>query len=451
MENEKYKDYVKRIVFPCVLYAMIVGIAVGIVVFFFKFMANFLIENAKQIFIYVRNNLIFAPVFLLSLIFLGLLLATLQYLVPEVSGGGIPRSEGIARDLIVIKPNKLIIYTILGSFISFLAGLPLGPEGPSVIIGTSLGVKFNEMFKTRGHSWRLPVVSSGVASSFAIITGLPLTGIIFSMEEVQEKYSWSLILASSVGVIFASLIDTFLTKITKFNFVLIEFQGLFDLNLSLIWIPILIGIACGFLALVFYYTIKLFVYIFEEKIKIKNKKFYLYGLIFLLVGVIGLLMIETIGSGHSLINDLLKGTNILWSGLIVLLIYKIIMISLCLSSGATGGIFVPILTLGAIIGALLGKLLIAFGLNPIYFNTIIALSICAFLGSTLHCPLTAIVLILELTKVAYISAFFSLIAVFIALIIVSIFNIPSINQYILDRILVKEKNNLKIKKGNIEF
>jgi H+/Cl- antiporter ClcA len=443
MKKENYKDYVQRIVFPCVLYAIVVGIVVGIVVFFFKFVAVSISEFSVEIYSFIREHLIYVPIFLIVLIFLGLALASLQYLVPESSGGGIPRSEGIARDLLVIKPIRISISTIIGSCITFLAGLPLGNEGPSIIIGTSLGVKFNEIFKTRGHSWRQPVVSSGVSSAFAVVTGLPFTGIVFSFEEVFEKYSWTLILASSIGVIIATIIDNLLSQLLNFKYTLINFTNIVDLKLSLIWIPVVIGLVSGLIAIAFFYLIKFFMHVYGNKLKFKSKKSLIFALLFLLTGIFGLLLSETIGSGHDLINVLLKKENLMFYILAILIIYKIITISLCVSSGVTGGIFVPILTIGALIGAVLAKILIYFGLPDMYYQTIIALSICAFLGSSLHCPMTAVIFVMEITKIAFVSTVFSLVSVFVALFLVAIFNVPSINQLILDQIIIKEPNSLR--------
>ena len=59
--------------------------------------------------------------------------------IPETKGGGLPRSEGVLRGILPLKSIRTFFGTIVGSFISYFVGLPVGTEGPSVLIGTSIG------------------------------------------------------------------------------------------------------------------------------------------------------------------------------------------------------------------------------------------------------------------------------------------------------------------------
>ena len=59
--------------------------------------------------------------------------------IPECRGGGIPRSEGVLRGVLSFRWLKTLLGTFFGSMLSFVCGLPLGSEGPAVLMGTSVG------------------------------------------------------------------------------------------------------------------------------------------------------------------------------------------------------------------------------------------------------------------------------------------------------------------------
>ena len=76
---------------------------------------------------------------------------------------------------------------IVNSYIAFFTGLPLGNEGPSVLIGTALGRGTNNLFN-RTPAWDRYVMTGGAAAGFAVATGAPATGIIFALEEVHKRF-----------------------------------------------------------------------------------------------------------------------------------------------------------------------------------------------------------------------------------------------------------------------
>ena len=67
--------------------------------------------------------------------------------IPETKGGGIPKSEGVLRGTLKFRSFLTLIGTFFGSMISYFAGVPVGTEGPSVLIGTSVGDLCNKATK----------------------------------------------------------------------------------------------------------------------------------------------------------------------------------------------------------------------------------------------------------------------------------------------------------------
>ena len=91
------------------------------------------------------------------------------------------------------------------------------------------------------------------------------------------------------------------------------------------------------------------------------------------------------------------------------------------SSGATGGIFVPTLAIGALCGGLGGKILIAMGMSAELFPALVFLGMCAFLGGALRAPLTASVLFVELTA-AFTGMFYVTIVIFTVYLLTELLN-----------------------------
>jgi len=104
-----------------------------------------------------------------------------------------------------------------------------------------------------------------------------------------------------------------------------------------------------------------------------------------------------LGGGHELILHLaLEEKSILF--LTIIYIVKFLLLLICFGSGVPGGIFLPMLLLGAIIGAIVGSFSIdVFGINSSYIINFIALGMAGYFASVVKAPITGIVLIMEMT------------------------------------------------------
>ena len=131
---------------------MICGIAVGALIFFFRLAAEKLEEYSKSLYEAAHGSPGYAALLLAALLLMAFIMYLLHKKAPEIKGGGIPRSEGILRGVLTFRWLRTLIGTIAGSFISFFCGLPLGSEGPSVLVGTSFGHLTGKISKDR-EAW----------------------------------------------------------------------------------------------------------------------------------------------------------------------------------------------------------------------------------------------------------------------------------------------------------
>ncbi|MDE7464157.1 MAG: chloride channel protein, partial [Clostridiales bacterium] len=116
---------------------------------------------------------------------------------------------------------------------------------------------------------------------------------------------------------------------------------------------------------------------------------------FLLAAVCGLSLYLLAGSGEATLANVNVDTAA-WL-LITVLVVRYITTAVASGSGATGGLFLPMIAIGGLIGTLIAKLCVYLGLSEEYSANIVILCICAYFASSVRAPITAIALSVELT------------------------------------------------------
>ena len=384
--------YIKNVLLPGFLISGLTGAIVGVLIFFYKWGAEYIGSVTSWIYVTVRENPLFVPVVFIGLVGLALVMSVLIKGAPSVGGGGIPTAEGILRGLITFRWLRSLFCMIVNSYIGFFAGLPLGNEGPSVLIGTSIGRGTNKLIN-RTPAWDRYVMTGGAAAGFAVATGAPVTGIIFALEEVHKRFSPMILMVAMSSVVFAEGVAQALAYATGRSTEMFAIALLPAMPLQYIWIGLLAGIAAGLAALLFIKGFSLMYKLLSERLTKISLEFKLIAL-FVLVGAVGLILPAAVGSGHGVIETLFD-RGYVWYTVLALFLVKIVMIILSGGAGATGGLFIPILTVGALTGGLIAETLIAMGFSESWYAVIVTVTVAAFLGGTLRAPITALVFFIE--------------------------------------------------------
>jgi hypothetical protein len=133
-----------------------------------------------------------------------------------------------------------------------------------------------------------------------------------------------------------------------------------------------------------------------------------YIIPFTLSGAFGLITIYAIGGGHSFIDTLAThgtgnisvvsvfGLNIIAS-LVVIVIIRFISMSMYMSCGVPCGVFIPMLAVGAGIGAILALLFEGVGLDAAYSDYLVIICMAVFFTTFVRAPITGIFMVFELT------------------------------------------------------
>ncbi len=458
---KRVKERLKNIVLPVIAYGGLAGIISGILVGFFNFFARYLIEFSQTIYEGVIEHLWALPLFFLGLAGLAMLMALLHKYIPNVRGSGIPNVEGSVRGSLSYKSGRTLFGTFAGAFMSYVAGLPLGSEGPSVQIGAMTSQGITELMRAK-LTWRRYVMAGGAGAGIAVAFNAPLTGIIFAMEECQKRWSPITLLCASSAVIFGTATFRTMGMIIKdlkwsSTTTLFDIENLLPLGdladvskfgefAGVMGLLALMGIILGILAVGFNFLL-----VRSQRLTDKWVKQFPYWarllVAFLITGVCGLIFTKYFEEGfsfvntggHSLIDNLChNGVKYSILLLLVIIVVRMVLVLLCFNSGATGGLFIPMLAMGALSGAVIGKTFIAMGMNEGYFPAMVLISMTTFFAASVRAPITAVVLIVELS--GYNSDFLpTTIAIFTAFLVAEIIGNTPLYDSLLERL--REQNN----------
>lgn len=436
-KHYKYKEYLAHTL-PFIGHGIVTGLVVGVIIFFFKLIAEKLEEASHHIYEGAKGNPLQTVLIFLGLIGIASLMYLLHKKIPEVKGGGIPRSEGILRGILKLRWFPTFIGTLIGSLMSFFAGLPLGSEGPSVLIGTSVAHGLNP--QKRGEATNREIMTGGACAGFAVATGSPLTAILFVLEEVHRRITPSLLLIASSAALCATGVNYALCEIFEINPILFDIGAVVELHLPqlgyVLLLTMIVAIAVNvFDAVVFHFQK------FRDAHRSKIHPYVRLLFVFLLTGLVGIFFPEALFGGRGIILGVLSGEKALYV-ILLLLAWRATMMIFTSASGATGGIFVPTLAIGALVGALSANLLVLIGMPEEFYGTMVLIAMCAFMGGSMRAPLTAAVFFIEATA-QYTSVFYVAIVVFGVYFITNLFDREAFYDLVLDGMEKAQHRGLK--------
>mgnify|MGYP000867907931 CR=1 FL=1 len=221
-----------------------------------------------------------------------------------------------------------------------------------------------------------------------------------------------------------------------------HFNGLFTaLPIQYVWLVPIIGILAGFMALLFNFLV-------EHALQLNGKylsKISLYikfAVNFIIIGIFGLLMIQTLGNGHHNILLPLFNREIKLTLLLVLFVVKLLTILVSNTSGITGGLFVPVLVIGGLFTAILNELFIMMGLDPAFTASILLIGVTAFFATSMQAPITTLAFVVETTLHPEL-ALLLIIGILFGMITSTLFKLPPLNEITLKRLMkIEDKDRI---------
>ena len=383
------------------------GLFVGVLVTFYNMAANIITAYSKNLYLGIRANPGFVPLLFAVLAISAFGIATLIHFVPMIRGSGIPQTEGASRGLISMKWYQVLPAMAAASLYCMFCGLAAGAEGPSMFLGGACGDGVSHMLGGSDMERRYQI-TGGACAGLAVAFNAPLTGIIFAFEEAHRRFTPSIFICA-----FSSVLTALITRNALYVALHMEVTSTLSsfvfttLPLKAYLYVALAAIASGLFGVGFYKLGFLLRKLFSKITVLKGTVRMLIP--FLFAGVVGLITVYAMGGGHALIEAVgthggtteMSVTSVFSSPivvtLIVVLILRLLATTLNLGAGVPCGIFIPMLALGACIGALISKLCGVMGMDVIYSDCIVMISMATFFTAVVKAPLTSIVMVVELT------------------------------------------------------
>lgn len=327
--------------------------------------------------------------YILSFIIIAYLLKLIVAREPMCTGSGIPQIKGILQGDMSMRWFSVLWSKIIGGVLAIGAGMSLGREGPSVQIGACVGQGLSQTsHRTRFESRIL--MTAGAGAGLAAAFNAPLAGVIFGLEEMQKTISPALLLTG----ITASITAATVTEVVFGMSPVFSMGYLLPLPLNLFDVLVVAGIVIGLLGRLFNIALAYSLNTYS-RLGLSGMKKPLVPLT--LAGILGFVLPEILGGGNLLVDSLVV-TDYTIGFLCLLFVGKFLFTMICFGSGVPGGIFLPMLVLGAAGGAVLAKLLVLAGLLPaMYYADIIVFGMAAYFSSVVKSPVTGSILILEMT------------------------------------------------------
>jgi len=371
-----------------------IGSIVGILGSGFRLTLGYLenYRNVIQISAQAGNLVHICFIVLGAICAIALSLYLIKKYAPEASGSGIQEIEGALDNVRPVRWKRVIPIKFIASILSLGSGLLLGREGPTIQIGANIGRMVKDLTQQPDVEDN-SLISAGASAGLSVAFNAPLSGILFVIEEMHEHFKFTFFSVATIMI--GAGTGDFVSRLILGDNPEFMLQSFAAPLLKEYWLFSVLGVVFGVIGLVF------------NKMLIAGMNFvqhYLKSRILpvalisgLLIAGVGILNPQLIGGGYDLINSVFTDSP----GFVVLFFLFSVRFLLSIfsySTGTAGGIFLPLLTLGALLGMLMGicfnTLFPDLGINPLSFAIA---GMAAIFAATIRAPLTGLVLAVEMT------------------------------------------------------
>lgn len=416
-----------------IIYGAIIGIFVGFVISGYRKLVVFL--QSKMILLYesAKSSIVNLVLVLCIIFIFGIIVGKLTQNEPKIGGSGIPQVTGQIKGIMKINWKKVLPYKFIGGLIGLASGLTVGREGPSVQMGATIG---QAIFESRNQNKKDKnlFITAGAAAGLSSAFNAPLSGVVFVLEELHQKFDKHIFLIAASAAFLSDYVSSFVFGTKP----VINVGHLKEIPIEKYYLIIILAIFVGFLS---QYFIKGIYYVkrFYQNLKLPT---YLKIVIpFLVTAGVVIIFPNLFGSGEEFIFLPLELHPDIKTQIIIL-IAKFMLLLIAFCSGMPGGIFLPMLVLGALIGNIFASLMVNIGLLDSEYIMIFSLiAMAANFSAIVRSPLTAMLLILEMTG-AFIYFLPIALAAMISYLIIDVVKIKPVYEMLLE-IMVGNKTHTK--------
>jgi chloride channel protein, CIC family len=309
---------------------------------------------------------------------------------PAASGSGIPHVEAVLRGEVPQVPFRLIPIKFVGGLLAIGSGLALGQEGPSVQMGASIGHLVGHLFRRNWPDCRV-LLAAGAGAGLATAFNAPIAGAIFVLEELVRQFEQRIAIAAlgasatAIAVARLLLVDAPVFHVDALAYADAPARPLY----------FVMGAIAGFVAILYNRALLGTIAAADrlERWPVPLRA----ALIGAAVGMLAWFAPGLVGGGDAITQRTLSGADALALVPVVFLL-RFALGAISYAARTPGGLFAPMLVLGAQLGLLFGVLCrLAFPELHIQPEGFAVVGMAAFFTGVVRAPLTGIVLVVEMT------------------------------------------------------
>ena len=352
------------------------------------------------------NNYQNSLYFIFPMIGLFLVYVIKQIWLKKHIGHGISSTLYAISKLGGIIPRYNIYAALITAPLTAGFGGSVGLQGPAVSVGAALGSNAARLFHMNTKT-RMLLIGCAAAGAMASMFKAPIAAIIFAI----EIFSLDIAFTSLVPLLLASVSAVVTSYMFLGTDVLLRFQLADKFEINDIGFYAVLGLVTA-LASVYFSKVFFAITNFFKQFKSRAVRFLIGGLA---IGTMLYFIPPLYGEGYGIMNNLLKGDHIAaigktpfnldlsntWIVIGLLLgigIFKAIAMTTTFGAGGVGGVFIPTLVMGSVLGNAFAKIINNLGLDFHVSETNFTLiGMTGLMAGVLHAPLTAIFLIAEIT------------------------------------------------------
>lgn len=373
--------------------AILLGLAVGVLgVFFHKALdwgENLRLSFAQQG--GPRGWEEFALAILLPVVTTSISVWIVRRFAPEAAGGGISHLKATLQGYRVLRWPRVILVKFISCVVGIGGGLAFGRAGPTVHMGGALGKGIGSLLRC-GPNEERALIAAGGGAGLAAALNTPLAGVVFVLEELQGNFASLTLFAAIVTCLTADLVCRLLLgHLPVFHVPVHHIPDLASVAASLS-----LGLVAGVVGAAFNKGMILATRFHRSA---GGRAVAAWAVVWGgAIGVTGWFYPELLGSGKHVAGMILAdGLN---DGALIAAFFVLRFI-LTLGSngtGAAGGLFIPTLVLGAMLGVA-WKVVIQPWIPGMDGETTFfaVVGMAALFSGVMRTPLTAIILIIEMT------------------------------------------------------
>jgi CIC family chloride channel protein len=309
---------------------------------------------------------------------------------PQASGSGIPHVESVLDGAASPTTPHLIAVKFAGGVLAIGSGLALGREGPTVQMGATISRLFGLAFR-RNPADCLTLIAAGAGAGLATAFNAPIAGAVFVLEELVRRFDTRIAIAGlGASAAAIAIARRLVGQAPDFAVPPLPYPGV---GTALVYL--ILGSAAGLLGVAYNRAILAGLDVSDRlrRLPVELRA----GLVGAAVGVLAWFGPHLVGGGDPITQRALGGTTpILTVAFVFLARFALGPVSY--SAGTPGGLFAPLLVLGAQTGLLVGALCRPWlpGLTPDP-TALAVVGMAAFFTAVVRAPVTGMVLVTEMT------------------------------------------------------